>query len=140
MIVLDASAALDLLLHDEASFDWLDRRLGSEEDLAAPHLIDSEVAHVLRRLVLAGRLEAGRAREALHDLDALPLERHPARPLLSRIWELRDTLGGYDATYVALAEALDASLVTSERRLLGLPPAASRATIESVHGTRTPAG
>jgi predicted nucleic acid-binding protein len=70
------------------------------------------------------------------DLDELPLERYAARPLLARIWTLRHNLSGADATYVALAEALDAPLITSERRLLGLPAAASPATIESRHGIR----
>ena len=139
MIVLDASAALDYLLHDEASFEWLEQRLAGGGEAAAPHLLDTEVAHVLRKHVLGGRLHEGRAAEALGDLERLPLDRYPARPLLARIWELRHNLTGYDATYVALAEALGAPLITSERRLLDLPAAASPATIESRHGTRAPA-
>jgi predicted nucleic acid-binding protein len=136
VIVLDASAALDFLLRDKANFDWVERRLQAGGQLTAPHLIDTEVAHVLRKHVLGGQLDDGRAAEALVDLDELPLARYPARPLLARIWALRHNLSGYDATYVALAEALDAPLVTSERRLLDLPVAASPATIESVHGSR----
>ena len=136
MIVLDASAALDFLLRDEAGFDWVEERLRAGGQLAAPHLLDTEVAHVLRRHVLGGRLDDGRAAEALADLDALPLDRCPARPLLPRIWELRHNLSAYDATYVALAEALDAALVTGERRLLELPAPASPARIESRHGLR----
>jgi predicted nucleic acid-binding protein len=136
VIVLDASAALDFLLRDEANFDWIERRLRGGGPAASPHLLDSEVAHALRKHVLGGRLDDGRAAEALADLDALPLARYPARPLLPRIWELRHNLSGYDATYVALAEALDAPLITSERRLLDVPPAASPATIESRLGSR----
>ena len=138
MIVLDASAAIDFLLRDEANFDWLEQRLNRDGAVAAPHLVDTEVAHALRKHVSGGRLDEGRAAEALVDLDQFPLDRYPARPLLARIWELRHNLSGYDATYVALAEALDAPLITSERRLLGLPAAASVATIESRHGTRLP--
>jgi predicted nucleic acid-binding protein len=138
VIVLDASAALDFLLRDEANFDWLEQRLRDGRP-AAPHLLDSEVAHVLRRHVLGGRLDEGRAAEALGDLDELPLDRYPAWPLIRRIWDLRHNLSGYDATYVALAEALDAVLITSERRLLDLPAGASPATIASRHGTRAPA-
>lgn len=136
MIVLDASAAIDFLLHDEESFDWLEQRLLEDGQVTAPHLLDSEVAHVLRKHVVGGRLDEGRAAEVLRDLDELPLERYAARPLLGRIWELRHNLSGYDATYVALAEALDAPLITSERRLLDLPAAASQAVIESRHGRR----
>jgi predicted nucleic acid-binding protein len=136
VIVLDASAAVDFLLRDEANFDWLEQRLGRDDALAAPHLLDSEVAHVLRKHFVGGRLDEGRAVEALRDLDELPLERYAARPLLERIWGLRHNLGAYDATYVALAEALDATLITSERRLLDLPAAASTAAIESRFGSR----
>ncbi|MGH2934767.1 MAG: type II toxin-antitoxin system VapC family toxin [Gaiellaceae bacterium] len=137
MIVLDASAALDFLLRDEASFDWIEQRLRKGGQAAAPHLLDTEVAHVLRKHVLGRRLEEGRAAEALADLSMLPLDRYPARPLLPRIWELRHNLSAYDATYVALAEALGVVLITSERRLLELPAPASPARIESRHGTRT---
>jgi predicted nucleic acid-binding protein len=136
VIVLDASAALDFLLRDEANFDWVEQRLRAGGQLAAPHLIDTEVAHVLRKHALGGWLDDGRAAEALVDLDELPLERYSAQPLLDRIWTLRHNLSGYDATYVALAEALDAPLITSERRLLDLPAAASPVAIESRHGTR----
>jgi predicted nucleic acid-binding protein len=89
-------------------FDWLERRLRSGGVLAAPHLLDSEMTHVLRSHVLGGRLDEGRAAEPLADLDELSLDRYPARPLVRRMWELRHTLSGYDATYVALAEALGA--------------------------------
>lgn len=138
MIVLDASAALDFLLRDEANFEWVEQRIRADGDLAAPHLLDTEVAHVLRRHVRSGLLDDGRAAEAIADLHALPLERYAAQPLLGRIWELRHNLSGYDATYVALAEVLGAALVTSDHRLLELPAAAAVVTIESGHGTRRP--
>ena len=134
--MLDASATLDFLLHDKSNFEWVEQRLQDDGQLAAPHLLDTEVAHVLRKHVLGGKLDEGRAADALGDLDDLPLERYPAQPLLMRIWELRHNLSGYDATYVALAEALDAPLITSERRLLEIPATASRVRIESKHGTR----
>jgi predicted nucleic acid-binding protein len=136
VIVLDASAALDFLLRDETNFAWVEERLLAGGQLAAPHLIDTEVAHVLRKHALGGRLDDGRAGEALVDLDELPLERYPARPLLARIWTLRHNLSAYDATYVALAEALDAPLITTDRRLLDLPAGVSPISIESRHGTR----
>lgn len=134
--MLDASAALDFLLRDETNFDWIEERLRLSGAAAAPHLLDTEVAHVLRRHVRGGHLEEGRAAEALGDLALLPLRRYPALWLLPRIWELRHNVSAYDATYLALAEALDAPLVTSERRLLEVPASASRATIESRHGRR----
>jgi predicted nucleic acid-binding protein len=140
VIVLDASAALDFLLRDEANFDWIEQQLRDGGPPAAPHLLDSEVAHVLRKHVLGGRLPDARAAEALADLDEFPLARYPARPLLPRIWELRHDLSGYDATYVALAEALDAPLITSGQRLLDLPAAASPAGIERRHGSRPGSG
>jgi predicted nucleic acid-binding protein len=85
--------------------------------LFAPELIDLEVASVWRRAARAGRLGERRARQALADLAALPLTRAPHQPLVARIWELRDNLSPYDAAYVALAEALETSLLTADRRL-----------------------
>jgi predicted nucleic acid-binding protein len=136
LIVLDASAALDFLLRDATNFEWIEQRLDGEGAIAAPHLLDTEVAHVLRKHVLGGKLDENRAAEALGDLQELPVDRYAARPLLERIWDLRHNLSGYDATYVALAEALDAALVTSERRLIDLPAAASPVQIESPRGKR----
>ena len=82
--------------------------------LAAPELIDLEVASVWRRQVMAGQLEARRADLAVADLLALPLQRIPHRHLLTRCWELRQNLTTYDAAYVALAELLDVVLVTGD--------------------------
>lgn len=84
------------------------------ESLHAPHLIDLEVLQVLRRYVLHGDLAPGRAQEALDDLAALPLERYSHQPFGARVWELRHNLTAYDGAYVALAEALDAPLVTAD--------------------------
>jgi predicted nucleic acid-binding protein len=93
------------------------RVFSPSESLHAPHLIDLEVAQVLRRNVAAGVIAAARGTEALRDLCDLSLVRYPHEMLLDRIWELRDNLTAYDAAYVALAEALDAGLVTCDRKL-----------------------
>ncbi len=89
--------------------------------MAAPELIDVEVVSVLRRLFLAGNLDARRADLALVDLIELPLQRVPHRPLLARCWELRDNVTPYDAAYIALAEILDAVLVTADARMSKAP-------------------
>ena len=86
-----------------------------------PELADLEVESVLRRQLRAGAIDARRARLALDDLAALPARRAPHRPLLVRCWELRDNLTPYDAAYVALAEALHATLLTGDRRLAQAP-------------------
>lgn len=87
------------------------------EPLHAPHLLDVEVAQVLRRYVRDRTLSEQRAREALEDLDDLPLNRYPHDFLLTRVWDLRATLTAYDAVYVALAEVLGAALLTCDRKL-----------------------
>ena len=121
MIVIDASAFIELLL-GTASGDNIARRLsGPANDRCAPHLLDVEVAQVLRRFERRGALTAERCREALRDLSDFPLRRYPHPALLPRIWELRKNLTAYDATYIALAEALDAPLVTCDRRLTNAP-------------------
>ena len=117
MIVLDASALIDLLLRGEGVEAIEDRVFAPGESLNVPHLIDLEVAQVLRRYRLAGELGDSRAEEAFDDLAALPLQRHPHDILLPRIWELRHNATAYDAAYLALAEALDAPLLTRDRRL-----------------------
>ena len=94
------------------------RKLTSDEYAAhIPHLAVVETASVLRGLVSASKLSQSRAQGALMDLVELPFIRHPHEPLLKRVWQLRTKLTAYDATYVALAEALDATLVTCDRRL-----------------------
>lgn len=90
---------------------------GSHDTLHAPHLIDLEVAQVLRRYVRSAAISAERGAEALADLGEFPIHRHPHVVLLPRIWQIRDQLTAYDAAYVALAEALDARLITRDRAL-----------------------
>ena len=116
MIVADASVLAPALADDGPDGDLARERLGPER-LAAPWLVDLEVTSVLRRAAASGRLPDRRARQALADLAALPLERAPHTPLLPRIWELRENVTAYDAAYVALAEAIDASLLTADGRL-----------------------
>ena len=91
------------------------------QDLAAPELIDLEVISVLRRQLSARKIDVRRALLALDDLLELPIRRAPHRPLLRRCWELRDNLTVYDAAYVALAEVLDAPLITADARLAKAP-------------------
>ena len=117
MIVVDASALLEVLLGTGAGARIQERLFRSGETLNAPHLIDLEVAQVLRRYDAAGDLDPGRGAEALEDLADMPLHRYPHDFLLPRIWELRGTMTAYDAAYIALAEALDAPLVTRDVRL-----------------------
>lgn len=95
------------------------RLFAPSEALHAPHLLDLEVAQVLRRLLRAGEITAGRGQEALEDLADLRLTRHPHRPFLARIWELRHNVTAYDAAYIALAEALGAPLLTCDAPLAG---------------------
>jgi predicted nucleic acid-binding protein len=86
-----------------------------------PHLIDAEAAHALRRHATAGAISADRGRDLLADFVDIPMQRHPHDWLLPRVWELRHNLTAYDAIYIALAEALDAPLVTRDQRLATAP-------------------
>lgn len=117
MIVLDASVVIELVLGTEAGREVARRIADPELTLHVPHLIDLEVAQVVRRYVLAGLVSVERGRCAIELLADLDLERHPHEPLLGRIWALRANLTAYDAAYVALAEILDAPLLTRDRRL-----------------------
>ena len=116
MIVVDASVLAPALADDGADGDRVRERLRGEQ-LTAPELIDLEVVSTLRRAARAGRLDDRRSGQVLTDLAVLPLRRVPHLPLLPRIWELRDNLTAYDAAYVALAEALNALLLTADRPL-----------------------
>ncbi|HLV96927.1 MAG TPA: type II toxin-antitoxin system VapC family toxin [Candidatus Acidoferrales bacterium] len=117
MIVLDASAAIEWLLQSPVGIR-IDRRIFSpSETLHAPHLLDVEVAQVLRRYVRDKSITAQRGQEALEDLSDIPLTRYPHDFLIPRIWELRATLTAYDAAYVALAELLDAPLLTCDGKI-----------------------
>jgi predicted nucleic acid-binding protein len=120
VIVLDASALVELLAPRPRD-DGLDRRVASEPCLHAPHLVDIEVASALHRLVARDVMSLDRARDALLDLENAPLVRYPHGALLDRAWELRHVLPIPDGLYVSLAEALDAPLVTCDRRLAGAP-------------------
>ena len=121
MIVVDASAVLETLLRTPAAAAVEGRLFDSRQTLHAPHLIDVEVAQVVRRYAAAGELDAERGREALADLADLPLLRYPHDLLLPRIWELRHNLAADEAAYVALAEALGAPLLTRDLRLAAAP-------------------
>jgi predicted nucleic acid-binding protein len=114
VIVLDASAALEVILQTPDAPAVEDRIFAEGESLNAPHLIDLEVAQVLRRWTRRGGLTRERGTQALEDFVDLPLVRFPHEFLLSRIWELRHNLTAYDAAYVALAEILRAPLLTRD--------------------------
>lgn len=108
--MIDAGAVVKLLLAD------LDPALAGRS-LEAPHLLDSEVTHVLRRLVTNGHLDQQQGDAAFGAFRQLIIRRRPVTHLLDRVWELRHNLSGYDATYVALAESLDVPLITTDGRL-----------------------
>jgi len=112
MIVLDASAVVELVLGTRNG-GLVSKRLASPQlSLHAPHLLDVEVVQVLRRYARTGAVTSARAEIALRDLSQLGVRRHEHAMLLPRVWELRANLTAYDAVYVALAEALDAPLLT----------------------------
>jgi predicted nucleic acid-binding protein len=117
VIVLDASAAIELLLNTPLGERVADRLADAGEALHAPHLLDVEVLHVVRRLCAGRTLSERRARQALADLTDLPVTRYSHQDLVARAWTMRATLTAYDAMYVALAEALDATVVTCDARL-----------------------
>ena len=118
MIVLDASAILDLLLRTPSGDGVLARVSRATETLHAPEVVDLEVAQALRRHQAARQLTSNRADEALEDFLALGVARYPHRDLLPRIWQLRSSLSAYDAAYVALAEVLSATVLTTDQRLV----------------------
>ena len=116
-LVLDASAACELLFAGRGSDAVADAFREHDYDVHAPHLLDLEVLSVLRRKVAARDASERRADEALADLADLPIERYPHLPFAKRIWEMRSNLSPYDAAYVALAELIGADFVTSDGRL-----------------------
>jgi predicted nucleic acid-binding protein len=117
VIVLDASAAIELLLNTSLGGRVGDRLVAAGGTLHAPHLLDVEVLHALRRLTGSGAVDARRASQALSDLAELPLTRYSHEELIGRAWTMRTSLTAYDAIYVALAEALEATVVTCDARL-----------------------
>lgn len=119
MIVVDASALIEVLLRTAAAISVERQIFAAGQTLHAPHLIDVEVAQVIRNYAARGEIDAGRGRVALTDLADLRLQRYPHDFLLRRVWVLRNNLTAYDAVYVALAEALDTVLLTRDHRLAG---------------------
>ena len=128
MIVLDASAAIDWLLQTPVGQRIESRIYSHNQSLHAPHVIDLEIGQVLRRLVHEAKVSVQRADQAIQDLLDLRLTRYPHIVLLPRIWQLRHNFSAYDAAYVALAEELDATLITRDSRLAGA--SGHRAVIE----------
>lgn len=116
MLVVDASCLFEVVA-DTPRSELVRRRLESDPDHLAPHVIDVEVLAVIRRQNMLGALDETAAAQAVHDLADWPGERMPHRPLLVRAWELRATVRGWDAMYVALAEAFGATLLTLDARL-----------------------
>jgi predicted nucleic acid-binding protein len=119
MPVLDASALVEYLADGEHAEQVRARVLARETSMWAPHLVDAEVGHVLRRAVRAGEVSARTAHAALEDLADLPLRRAAHVGLLERAWALRQNVTFYDGLYVALAERLGIPLVTLDARLAG---------------------
>lgn len=116
-MVVDASCIVELLLRGPSHVAIEDCILTHEGELCAPHLLDVEVSQVVRRHLTIGQMSEKRANDAIADLEDFPIERYPHTELLPRIWQLRDNLTAYDAAYVALAEALDAPLITCDKKL-----------------------
>jgi predicted nucleic acid-binding protein len=121
VIVLDASAVVDWLLHTPAGLKIEQRIYTRNESLHAPHVLDLEVAQVLRRLVRERVISTARAAQAIDDLLDLRITRYPHFVLLPRIWQLRHNLTAYEAAYIALAGSLGAVLVSRDERLGSAP-------------------
>lgn len=130
MIVLDASAVIDWMLQTPAGQRIEKRIFSHNESLHTPHLLDLEVAQVLRRLVRERAVSEHRADEAIQDLLEVRITRYPHVVLLHRIWQLRDNFSAYDAAYVVLAEELGATLITRDNRLASA--SGHHATIEVI--------
>jgi predicted nucleic acid-binding protein len=116
MIVLDASAVVELLIGGESA-PVIKAHLGSHREWIAPHLLDVEVVSALRNLAAGRKIDPTRCDQLLSDLAALPAERYPHTALLARIWELRHNFTPYDATYISLAEATGSVLYTCDEKL-----------------------
>jgi predicted nucleic acid-binding protein len=130
VIVVDASALLEFLLQTSIGGRVEARLFRDEEEFHAPHLVDVEVVQGLRRLVRMGEVSSGRADEAVADLADLDLHRHAHLDLLGRAWQLKENISAYDAMYIALAEAIEAPMVTCDGPL-GKSPG-HRARIEVI--------
>jgi predicted nucleic acid-binding protein len=121
VIVLDASAAIDWLLQTPVGQQIESRIFSRGESLHAPHLLDLEIAQVLRKLVRESVVTAQRADQALQDLLSLRVTRYPHFIFLPQIWQLRHNFSAYDAAYLTLAEKLGATLITRDARLASAP-------------------
>ena len=117
MIVVDASALVETLLQTELAGRLMERIFEPSASLHAPHVVDIEVTNAFRRLVQRRDITTARAEQGLADYSQLHIERHGHQALIGRIWELRDSMTAYDGAYVALAEALDAPLLTCDAKL-----------------------
>jgi predicted nucleic acid-binding protein len=116
MLIVDATCLYEVVA-DTHQAEAIRARLAADHDHAAPHVVDVEVMNVIRRHAMAGRLDATAANQAIDDLRDWPGERFGHRALLTRAWELRHNVRGWDAIYVALAEVLDATVLTLDGRL-----------------------
>jgi len=116
VLVVDASCLYEVLIGGRRA-EAIRNQLSADPDQGAPHVIDVEVFGVIRRDHQRGRLDRTEASQAVEDLEAWPGERFSHRFLLARAWDLRDAVRGWDAMYVALAEVLDAVLLTTDARL-----------------------
>jgi len=121
MIVIDASAVLELLLRTPTAAQVEELILSMNGNIHAPHLLDLEVAQVLRRYCAAGNMTLERAQEALMDLENLAIIRYSHSHFMDRIWALQSSVTAYDAVYLALAEFLSAPLLTRDTRLESVP-------------------
>ncbi|HKT15463.1 MAG TPA: type II toxin-antitoxin system VapC family toxin [Allosphingosinicella sp.] len=130
MIVVDASVLIEVLVRPKERPQIAERILHPDEQVHVPHLVDVEVAQVMRRFVRSGDITARLGKAILSDLAVFPLHRHGHDYLLPRVWELRENLTAYDAVYVALAELLEVVLLTRDRKLAGA--SGLRAKIELV--------
>lgn len=136
MLVIDCSAVIDALVVPRDP--RLVERLSRAKELHAPHLLDVELLHALRRLVATGKLTRERAEYVREDFAALRIRRYAHHPFADRIWALRDNLTAYDAAFVALAEALAVPIVTCDARLASA--SAHQADVELFGGSATATG
>jgi predicted nucleic acid-binding protein len=135
VLVVDTSAVLAALAGDEPPAGLV-ARLAGDTDLHAPHLIDTEMLHALRHMTIAGQLSEERAADARTDFAELALTRYPHHPLSDRVWQLRHNLSAYDATFITLAELLDAPLITCDARLASAPGHQAHVEVFSISSDR----
>jgi predicted nucleic acid-binding protein len=132
LLVIDTSAVLAALAGGHAAKRVKDR-IASAGSLHSPHLLDVEILHALRGLVLGGKISADRAADVRTDFHDLNITRYPLGALSDRVWQLRDNLTAYDACFVALAESLNCELVTCDERLARAPGHTARVDVYPAH-------